>query len=98
MFLKNLTVITVGFKTMFYSIYLFRFLDGLHHFNVAIVPYLGKIFLGTQAQTLLISGTGEGKGRNIGDVMVLCFYFSGLRLSFSTFSSFSDNILRAAGA
>lgn len=58
-------VVTVGFKAMLYSICLFRFLDGLQHFDVGIVPCL-RIFLGIQAPTLLISGTGKGEGRNIG--------------------------------
>ena len=42
----------------------FRFLNGFYHFDVAIVPHLQKIFLGTQAQSLLISGT-ERERKNI---------------------------------
>lgn len=76
---------------------MFRFLDGLHHFDVAIVPHLQKIFLGTYAQTLLISGTGKGGGKHIGNVMVLSFYFTGLRFSSTSFSPFSDNLQRVAG-
>ena len=35
-----------------------------YHFDVAIVLHLQKIFLGTQAQSLLISGT-ERERKNI---------------------------------
>lgn len=57
---------TVGFKAMFYSICLFGFLDGLHQFDVAIVSCLQKIFLGTQALTVLILGTGKEEGKILG--------------------------------
>lgn len=60
---------TSGFKALFFSICLFTFLEGLHHFIVAIVPSLCKVLLGPQAKTLLISGTRKEKGRNIEDVM-----------------------------
>lgn len=60
---------TVDSKVFFYNISWFRFLEGLHNFNVAIIPCLWKIFLDLQAQTLLISGTRKGEGRNVEDVM-----------------------------
>lgn len=60
---------TVDFKAFFYNIFWFKFLEELHHFNVAIIPCRWKIFLDFQAQTLLISGTRKGEGRNVEDVM-----------------------------
>lgn len=56
---------TLASKAMFYSIYLFIFLNELHHLHVAFVPCL-QIFFGPQAQTPLISGTGKGEERNTG--------------------------------
>lgn len=66
---------TVGFKAMFYSICLFGFLDGLHQFDVAIVSCLQKIFLGTQALTVLILGTGKEEGKILGMWWSCAFIF-----------------------
>lgn len=59
-FKKNLTGNDCWFQN-----FLLQHLEGLYHFIMTIVPCLCKIFLGPQAQTLLISGTRNGEGRNI---------------------------------
>lgn len=71
---------TVGFKAMFYSIYLFIFLDGLHHLDVAFVSCL-QIFLGTLGPDTSYFRNWKGRGKNDWDVMALCFNFLGLRFS-----------------
>ena len=52
---------------------MFRFLNGFYHFDVAIVLHLQKIFLGTQAQSLLISGT-ERERKNILGIWWSCAF------------------------
>lgn len=73
-------VMTVGFKAMFYSIYLFIFLDGLHHLDVAFVSCL-QVFLGTLGPDTSYFRNWKGRGKNDWDVMALCFNFLGLRFS-----------------
>lgn len=89
---------TVGFKAFFYSIYLFSSLEGLHRFNVAIILCLLKIFLGPQAQKLLISETRKGEGRNIEDeIDSPLLLFSRSEILFCLlFSPFSGNLQRVA--